>query len=331
MNSTLIKCHGSSNDFIILDEQNLDFSLTDQLRAMWAEKLCDRQSSIGADGVLFISESVHAQAKMRVFNSDGSEASMCGNGLRCAARYISERDRLIQFYVETMKAVLKVQKVESIFEEIPTFAVEISPITFNLDSLPLHLPQSTLVNQTILDWSPSLRFSALAVPNPHLISFVTPAVLKGNEQELLSKSFNTENRWFTDGVNVSFVVSLNQNEIFVRTYERGVGFTNACGTAMSSSSLISVLLNLSEITEPIDVYNDGGRVRCVIYKKEDQYDHIDLIGNATYNAFYNLNLDPNNLTQPEVNHIQDTDEERMYQKMAKEAKKHVEGVVSELF
>ncbi len=99
MNINVIKCHGSSNDFIILDETLLAHSYNDIERAQLAESLCNRQHSIGADGVLYISSSNTAHAKMRVFNSDGSEASMCGNGLRCAARYIAERDDKTKFVV----------------------------------------------------------------------------------------------------------------------------------------------------------------------------------------------------------------------------------------
>ncbi|TDL35491.1 diaminopimelate epimerase [Jeotgalibacillus sp. S-D1] len=323
MNVPLIKCHGSSNDFIILDEKHLNTRIDDKKRALIAELLCNRTLSIGADGILYISESASAHAKMRVFNSDGSEASMCGNGLRCAARYISERDQLAKFDVETMKAILTVEKVESIYEDIPTYAVEISPILFNLDALPLNLPQEKLLNQTMQEWHPDLEFSALAVPNPHLITNVTSDVLNSPLQQNLAEQFNAKNDWFTDGVNVSFVVPLGRNEIFVRTFERGVGFTNACGTAMSSSSLIRVLLGESEADIPIDVYNDGGRVKCVIHKNGDRFDHIDLIGNATFTDYYELVGKDDDLSTLKVSLVKTTDEESIYQRMAQAAKEHI--------
>lgn len=326
MTISLIKCHGSSNDFIIFDEQQFQSNLTDDNRAGIAKVLCERSASIGADGILYISESSKALAKMRVFNSDGSEASMCGNGLRCAARYLSERDQLTKFKVETMKATLSVEKVEPIYEDIPTFAVEISPVLFDLKALPLVMEQDQLINQRVPEWHSSLRFSALAVPNPHLITQVSPEVIDSKIQETLAQKFNSVNDWFPDGVNVSFVVPLSLNEIFVRTYERGVGFTNACGTAMSSSSLVQVLLENAKPNTPIDVYNDGGRVKCVIHKKGNEFDHIDLIGNATFTDFYQLNI--NDLSNLELNpvHKKMTDEETTYQKMAQAAKEHVNSI-----
>ncbi|WP_041057858.1 diaminopimelate epimerase [Jeotgalibacillus campisalis] len=323
MNISVIKSHGSKNDFIIIDEQK-GLIVNDEQRAQLALYLCDRQKAIGADGILYITESGSAQAKMRVFNSDGSEASMCGNGLRCAARYIAERDGVQKFSVETMKAVLAVEKVESLYEDIPTYAVEISPILFDLASLPLQLNQETLFNQIVPEWHDTLRFSALAVPNPHLITQVTEKELISGLQQELAQSLNAPNQWFTDGVNVSFVVPLDQNQIFVRTFERGVGFTSACGTAMSSSSLIQAMLTNGETGIPIDVYNDGGRVKCVIHKKEDQFHHIDLIGNATFTDEYTLEFNDNELI-PSVKHVKSTGEEIIYQRMAEASKEFIWG------
>ncbi|MEW9501788.1 diaminopimelate epimerase [Jeotgalibacillus marinus] len=323
MNIKVIKCHGSSNDFIILDETLLEHSFNDTERAQLAKSLCNRQHSIGADGVLYISSSKTAHAKMSVFNSDGSEASMCGNGLRCAARYIAERDGETKFVVETMKANLTVEQVESLFGTIPTYAVEISPILFDLDALPLALSSNDLINQPVLDWHPDLAFSAVAVPNPHLISTVTAEVLTSDVQQTLAEQFNSPNPWFKDGVNVSFVVPLDKDEIFVRTFERGVGFTNACGTAMSSSSLVQVLLGHSEPGQSIDVYNDGGRVKCVIHRENDDYKRIDLIGNATFTDYFELeNKDVSPFAFSIVKHTK-TDEEDTYQVMARRAKEHI--------
>ncbi|MGD7043899.1 diaminopimelate epimerase [Jeotgalibacillus proteolyticus] len=323
MKISVMKSHGSKNDFIIIDEQER-LVLNDDQRASLAVHLCDRSNSIGGDGILYITESRTAQAKMRVFNSDGSEASMCGNGLRCAARYIAERDEVQKFKVETMKADLTVEKVESLYEDIPTYAVEISPILFQLDSLPLQLDQETLFNQVVPEWHETLRFSALAVPNPHLITQVTEEQLLSGLQQKLAQSLNSPNQWFTDGVNVSFVVPLEPNQIFVRTYERGVGFTNACGTAMSSSSLIQVMLEQGEAGIPIDVYNDGGRVKCVIHRKDDQFHHIDLIGNATFTDEYTLEFSENEII-PAVQHVKSTGEELIYQRMAEASREFVTG------
>ncbi|WP_066047936.1 diaminopimelate epimerase [Robertmurraya korlensis] len=275
----LLKCHGSNNDFLIIDEMENPL-FTEEQRSELALLLCNREKGIGADGILFVLNSDHSDAKMRVFNADGSEASMCGNGLRCVARYVCEKLSIQSAIIETMKANLEVKERESILDEIPTYQVEISPVSFELKDLPLHLDQKTLINEKIQGLS-EISYTAVAVPNPHLIGIVTKEQIQSNIQKDISEKVNNPNELFPDGVNVSFVKPLSEGSIFVRTFERGVGFTNACGTAMSASTLVTCLLGINEFEQPVEVYNPGGKVRCVAHKVDESY-KIDLIGNATF-------------------------------------------------
>jgi len=277
----LIKCHGSGNDFLLIDEMDRDYGFTEESRAELAKSLCDRETELGADGILFILSSTKADARMRVFNSDGSEASMCGNGLRCAGRYVCEKLGVNEAIVETMKANLQVKKEEDLFPGVPTYNVEISPVSFRLEDLPLKLNQEELIQEKIPSLSDELVFTALAVPNPHLVAIVNEDHIESNLQKELSEKVNGPNELFPDGVNVSFISLIEKGKIYVRTFERGVGFTNACGTAMSSSSLVTCLIGENQIGDSISVYNNGGMVQCVVHKENDHYS-IDLIGNATY-------------------------------------------------
>ncbi|RSD26221.1 diaminopimelate epimerase [Mesobacillus subterraneus] len=277
----LIKCHGSNNDFLLIDETDRNYKLDDFKRRDLALALCDRENSLGADGILFIRPSKVADAQYRIFNSDGTEASMCGNGLRCAGRYVCEKLGKEEAVIETMKANLKVKKHEAIFEDIPTYQVEISPVTFNLKDLPLNLEMETLIQEKIPQLSEELTFTALAVPNPHLTAIVSKEQLESNLQTELSEKVNQPNDLFPDGVNVSFIRLLEKGSIFVKTYERGVGYTNACGTAMSASTLVTCLIGENDLDQPINVYNNGGMVQCAVHKTDETYT-IDLIGNATY-------------------------------------------------
>ncbi|TCN24870.1 diaminopimelate epimerase [Mesobacillus foraminis] len=287
----LIKCHGSGNDFLLIDEMDRDYGFTEERRAELAKQLCDRDSSLGADGILYILNSEKADGRMRVFNSDGSEASMCGNGLRCAGRYICEKLGLEEIIVETMKADLQVKKEEDIFPGIPTYLVGISPVSFQVRDLPLVIDQETLIQERLPQLNDELVFTAVAVPNPHLAAIVNDSQLDSSLQKELSEKVNGPNKLFPDGVNVSFIKVLGKNQIYVRTFERGVGFTNACGTAMSASSLVTCLIGENQAEENISVFNNGGMVRCVVHKYEDSY-KIDLIGNATY--LYKASIDTEN-------------------------------------
>lgn len=283
----LLKCHGSNNDFLIIDEMTEEL-FTEEQRSELALLLCNRENGVGADGILFVLNSKSCNAKMRVFNSDGSEASMCGNGLRCVARYVCEKLNIQRAIIETMKANLEVNEQESILGEIPTYQVEISPVSFELKDLPLVLEKNTLINEKIEELA-DIPFTAVAVPNPHLIGIVTKEQVQSTIQKSLSEKVNNPNDLFPDGVNVSFVKPLTEGSIFVRTFERGVGFTNACGTAMSASTLVTCILGLNEFEQPVEVYNPGGKVRCIAHKVGDSY-KIDLIGNATFTHRFQVDV-----------------------------------------
>jgi diaminopimelate epimerase len=303
----LIKGHGSGNDFLVIDEIANQYSFSENERAKLACMLCNRDFGLGADGILFVMKSEQATAKMRVFNSDGSEASMCGNGLRLVARYICEQEGLNEAVIETMKANLRVSKQCDLLPKIHTYQVEISPVQFELSTLPLNLNKPILYNEKIEELSENLRFTALSVPNPHLIAMVENDELQSDLQKQLSEKVNGPNDLFPDGVNVSFVKNLQPSSIYVRTFERGVGFTNACGTAMSASSLVTCLYGLNQFEKEVNVYNDGGKVQCIVHKFDGKYT-IDLIGNATYlySASVMVNLERGTYTVSSRNEYSET-------------------------
>ncbi|WP_419886874.1 diaminopimelate epimerase [Neobacillus niacini] len=317
MQIDLIKGHGSGNDFLLIDEITNAYSFSEGERAKLATLLCDRDSDLGADGILFIMNSDQADGKMRVFNSDGSEASMCGNGLRLVARYVCEMKGLNEATIETMKANLKVSEQKDIYPDVITYQVEISPVSFLLEDLPLKLNQANLLNEKISELSQELTFTALAVPNPHLISIVNTEQLQSGVQKVISEKVNNPNQLFPDGVNVSFVKNLAEGSIYVNTFERGVGFTNACGTAMSASSLVTCLQELNNVEEIVNVYNNGGRVQCVVHEDDENYS-IDLIGNATYmyQAYVDVDLESETFS---VSSKEEFTEQSTYEKLQADA------------
>ncbi|MBF2520517.1 diaminopimelate epimerase [Listeria marthii] len=315
------KVHGSQNDFFIVDEEeNQITAWSDAERADFAIKLCDRNHSLGgADGILYVTKSkqVGPIGRMQVVNSDGSVASMCGNGLRTVARYLLEKNGLSEAKVETMKATLDVKKATSLGFDIPTYQVEISPVKFTPESLPMDVGVEKLFNQVVPELDAELAFSAVSVPNPHLITFVDQAVLDSDKQEKLASYLNSENPYFPDGVNVSFVKRLRDDAIYVRTFERGVGFTNACGTAMSACSLIKKMLDNDTFETPLNVYNDGGRVQVTAKKDETGEISLQLIGNATFVSNGSVRYD-NDIVTELTNEA--TSEQAKYQALVKEVK-----------
>jgi len=325
MQVKVIKGHGSGNDFLVIDEMSNEYAFSESERAELAKLLCNRQSELGADGILFVMDSQNGDGRMRVFNADGSEASMCGNGLRLVARYVCEHLGKNKAVIETMKASLKVSKQNDLLPDIHTFQVEISPVLFELKALPLNLNKPTLYNEKIEKLSSDLRFTALAVPNPHLIAIVNAEELESDLQKQLSEKVNGPNDLFPDGVNVSFVKHLEPGSIYVRTFERGVGFTNACGTAMSASTLVTCLQELTEFENVVNVYNNGGKVQCVVHKSEGKYT-IDLIGNATYlyNATVNIDLEQRKFS---VSSKTELGEQTAYEKLQEEAQRYIANTI----
>ncbi|HZG71279.1 MAG TPA: diaminopimelate epimerase, partial [Chondromyces sp.] len=306
------------------------YHFTEEQRRDLSIALCDREKGMGADGILFVMPSEKADARMRIFNSDGSEASMCGNGLRCLGRYVSGLLGKKEFIVETMKADLQVAHVEDLFEGIPTYRVEISPVLFNLDALPLQLPKEKLIDEKIEELSNTISFSAVAVPNPHLIAIVDRDQFVSDEQKTIAEKVNVPNNdLFPDGVNVSFVKNIEKGKIYVRTFERGVGFTNACGTAMSASSLITCLLGFNELEQEIEVFNPGGKVHCVAHQKTDGSYSIDLIGNATNVYTAEIEVDLQNPKAFKILNQQETGEQKLYEKLETYAKEIVNQSVYE--
>ncbi|MGH8557451.1 MAG: diaminopimelate epimerase [Methylococcales bacterium] len=277
MKLNILKCHGSGNDFILIDENiALNNNIRETGKADLTRTLCNRDTGIGADGVLFYRSSDSADCKMRMLNPDGREAEMCGNGLRCIGRYCSEKLMKRKVSVETMKAILRVARGKEIFNGIETFEAEIGPVSLAPDSLPMDSDLETFIDQRITEISDSLGFTALSVPNPHIVTIVDEV----DESLIKQCGFVANNSAiFRNGVNVSFVKSLGQNRIFVVTYERGVGITYSCGTAMSASAYVSAIRNVTDGAKPISVYNKGGMVECDVSSVGT---NIILKGNATF-------------------------------------------------
>ncbi|HIY93439.1 diaminopimelate epimerase [Companilactobacillus sp. HBUAS56275] len=317
----LLKVHGSENKFFILDQTLLENELNDIELKNLAINLCKNILN-GADGLLVIDTSENCLGKMRVINADGSEAKMCGNGLRTVSRYLSEKYQLDQFKVETLESDLSVQKAPDFYSGVPAFSVEISPISFKKTDLPFSYKDlDEMINEEIPEFIPEEKFSAVAVPNPHLISFVSD--IQHDALNDLGQKLNSTNDYFPEGVNISFAKILDENKLFVQTFERGVGFTNACGTGMSATSLVFALLHPEQFdsNKDITVYNPGGMVRTnVKLNPIKELSEIRLIGNATFT--HNLEISEDALHQNQLDdlNVEETGEEKDYQSFIKSIK-----------
>ncbi len=224
------KMHGSYNDFIVLDERIPRISNLPLL----AKAVCNRRGSVGADGLLVISESDHRDARMSVFNADGSRAEMCGNGARCVARYLSECGAGDDLVLETSSGAVKT----SIISREP-FEVRVNIGNPRIEEMSLPHDDALCV------W----------VGNPHIVFFemgLDDIDLPAAADRLIGTG------QFPAGINVHVAVKAGPQRLLVRHYERGVGATMACGTGAVASAAAAVHREL--VLSPVQVDVPGGRL-----------------------------------------------------------------------
>jgi len=245
------KMHGLGNDYVLIDNRDEKIGETEAVKL--AKKLCERKFSVGADGLLLVSNSSVADVKMRIFNADGSEAEMCGNGIRCFAKYCYENEvvKKDQFNVETMAGEKHVWLTVK-NKEVKTVKVDMGIPNWDRSALPM-VGKGPCVNEDLELDEEYYKITCLSVGNPHCIIFVEnvdefPVEYIGPIIE------NLEN--FPKRTNVGFVQVLNKNELRLRVWERGCGETFACGTGACAAA--AAANKLSKVGSKVTVHLLGG-------------------------------------------------------------------------
>ncbi len=272
-----IKCHGSGNEFVMTDSVACDMSgiALDALSV----SACDRSTGIGADGLLVLVRNGEGVYGMRMFNPDGSEAEMCGNGIRCVARLASDYVGSGEFVLASGGREYLITRSEDMWRSVPTFGVRI-PVRLWSDDFAMHREGEEFLSRPIPELDSELKFTAVNVGNPHIIAEVER--IDYDLLRRLGERVQELPHIFPHGVNVSLVEVRGRNRIFVATCERGAGITPSCGTAMTSSATAMALAGRCGFGENIDVLNRGGAVRCVCSREGGL--NTTLIGNATYES-----------------------------------------------
>jgi diaminopimelate epimerase len=273
----IIKCHGSGNDFIMIDISR-DAELQRVDWSAFARLACDREQGIGSDGLLLVERHADGVYGMDMLNPDGTHAEMCGNGIRCVARLASERGYLARGVLRSGGRDYKITEAEPVAQGIEAFAVDI-PIRRWSPDFGFFAQGESFVGRVIEGLDTALQFTALNLGNPHIVAAVDSIdmeLLKSLGERVIERK-----ELFPRGVNVSLYECRSRNEIFVATYERGAGITLSCGTAMTASATAASLLNLVERGCRVEVRNRGGRVFCTTeLRGEDIVTRLE--GNATF-------------------------------------------------
>lgn len=251
--------HGSGNDFILID--NRKGILSKPHMGEFAAKVCQRKFFVGADGLIFIENSETADFKWQFFNADGSEAEMCGNGGRCAARFahlmgIGGNNLSFETRAGIIKAAVDGEKIKLEMTE-PSGIILDTKLFLEEDEHILHS-----VNTGV----------------PHLVEFVDD--LAHIDVLRVGRFFRNHKRFQPAGTNVNFITVPDSLNLKIRTYERGVeDETFACGTGCIASALIASCKNL--IVSPVLVHTRGGEALKVFFKKtREGFKEIFLEGDA---------------------------------------------------
>jgi diaminopimelate epimerase len=223
--------HGIGNDFIVVNR--FDEALEDDALPEISRRVCHRKFGIGGDGLVLVQPSKVADYKMRMLNPDGSEAEMCGNGIRCFAKYLYDRKMITESSVKvetlagikTLKLVTRGGKVEAVRVDMGTPRLRRSEIPMRGDDT------EKVVKETLKIEGQKFEFTAVSMGNPHVIIFVDDVARVPISK--LGPAIENHSL-FPERTNVHFVSVCSNSEVVARTWERGAGETLACGTGACS-------------------------------------------------------------------------------------------------
>lgn len=259
------KMHGLGNDFVVVDaiRQRFDVPL-----APLAEAVCDRHFGIGADGLILVLPSDHSDLRMRIFNADGSEPQMCGNGIRCFAKFAYE-EGLIQQEIVSVETLAGVMVISMTITDGEVDAVEVDMGAPRLRRAEIPMlggdPAATVLREPMSVDGQVFEVTAVSMGNPHAVVFVPdteaiPIHIVGPKCE--------NHPWFPERTNTEFVQIVNPKEVIMRVWERGSGETMACGTG-ACAVVVAGILN-GYLSERVTVRLPGGEL-FIEWQKGDSH------------------------------------------------------------
>jgi diaminopimelate epimerase len=253
------KMHGLGNDYIVIDNRN--GCIDDQKASVLAKNLCTRRFSVGADGLLFVCGSTVADVKMRMFNSDGSEAEMCGNGIRCFSKYCYEAGvfKKSEFKVETLSGIKNIWLNLGDNDVVVSVKVDMGMPNWERDSLPMTGGEGVCIGCDLVVGGETFNVTCLSMGNPHCVMFVenvdkVPVDYIG--------PFVENHPVFPKRTNVGFVQVVGKDELKVRVWERGCGETLACGTGTCAA--VAAANRLGKVGSKVTVHVLGGDLQVEV-------------------------------------------------------------------
>src|SRR6201996_7900630 len=266
-----------------------DFASDEELRA-FVRRLCDRAGPFGGDGI-YLYDAAPPIPDAWFFNPDGSSAEFCGNGMRCLGRVVLDRRGADAAVIRSGQAEYTVRRAATTGEGVRQIGLEHPAVDFAPQTAVV-AGRNPLTEARLPELDPALEFTAVTIPNPHLVALVDKYV----ESDLIAMGERVATRpdVFPAGANLSVLLQLEPAEVFVRTFERGAGLTASCGSGMAAARAVYSRTGHADPDRQILVRNAGGVATVSLRTRLDRW-HPVLEGNATF--VYRAEVDPAALAQ----------------------------------
>lgn len=269
------KMEGLGNDFVIIDDRETAIEAIVSYPDL-AVKLCDRHFGVGADGIILILPSRDHDFTFRIFNSDGSSAQMCGNGMRCVARYVYEKQIVSQktMQVDTLAGTVVPEVMVDEDNTVTSVRVDMGEPVLACEKIPFQNETETAVDLPLTVDDAIFQITAVSMGNPHAVTFVDD--VDAMDIKTIGPKIETHDR-FPEKTNVEFIEVVSPTELKMKVWERGAGITLACGTGACASLVAAHLTGRAETRTVIHL--DGGDLQ-VFWDKETN--HLFKEGPANY-------------------------------------------------
>lgn len=236
------KMHGCGNDYVYIDGATQ--KIPQERKPDFVRKMSDRHFGIGGDGVIFINPSDEADFEMEMYNADGSRAQMCGNGIRCVAKFVYDKHLTDQTEITVVSAgSVKKLKLYVTDGRVERVRVNMGRPILKASEIPVLSDEEQVLNWPVFVADRQWKMSCVSMGNPHAVIFAEN--VKSLNLEKIGPSFETHKR-FPNRINTEFVEIIDRKTIFMRVWERGSGETLACGTGACAAAAACVLNQLTD-------------------------------------------------------------------------------------
>ena len=260
-----VRSHGLGNDYLVMDPSVLSFKLTPENII----RVCNRNTGVGSDGILALEKSTSSEARLRIYNPDGSEAEKSGNGLRIFCKFLFEHGYTTKtfFEIETAGGIVQAQ-LHLVIGKAVAVTVDMGKAEFSAGKIPVNVPSSEaeVIDRLIPPIKPgdNFRINCVSMGNPHCVVFANDI----EQAESLAHEYGPlfeHHPLFPNRTNVQFAVVNNRKEVSVRIWERGAGYTLASGS--SSCAVAAVCVKRGFTDKDLTIHMPGGDLSIQVSDK----------------------------------------------------------------